>query len=68
MCKDFYFSYPKYGDVNDLEYFHNTTGQWDPKASEKVDMTLEQFEAIRKELAARTIPIDAESFSKIEKK
>ena len=54
--------------MNDLEYFHNTTGQWDPKASEKVDMTLEQFEAIRKELAARTIPIDAESFSKIGKK
>ena len=65
VCKDFYFSYPKYGDVNDLEYFHNTTGQWDPKASEKVDMTFEQLEEIRKELAARTVPIDAETFSTI---
>ena len=63
VCKDFYFSYPKYGDVNDLEYFHNTTGQWDPKASEKVDMTFEQLEEIRKELAARTVPMDAETFS-----
>lgn len=67
VCKDFYFSYPKFGDINELEFFHNTTGQWDPEASEKVEMTLEQFEVIRKELAARTIPIDAESFSKIEK-
>ena len=63
VCKNFYFSYPKYGDVKDLEYFHNTTGQWDPDASEKVDMTFEQLEEIRKELAARTVPMDAETFS-----
>jgi hypothetical protein len=49
--------------VKDLEYFHNTTGQWDPKASEKVDMTFEQLEEIRKEIAARTIPMDAETFA-----
>jgi len=68
VCIDFYFSYPKYGDVKDLEYFHNTTGQWDPKASEKVDMTFEQLEEIRKALAARTIPMDAETFSALRNK
>jgi hypothetical protein len=51
-----------------LEYFHNTTGEWDPDASEKVDMTFEQLEEIRKDLAARTIPIDAESFSGVGEK
>ena len=68
VCKDFYFSYPKFGDINELEYFHNTTGEWDPDASEKVDMTFEQLEEIRKDLAARTIPIDAESFSGVGEK
>ena len=68
VCKNFYFSYPKFGDINELEYFHNTTGEWDPEASEKVDMTFEQLEEIRKELAARTVALDAESFSEIGKK
>ncbi|MBR6534722.1 MAG: hypothetical protein IKT65_04000 [Clostridia bacterium] len=67
VCKDFYFSYPKFGDINEVEYFHNTTGEWDPDASEKVDMTFEQLEEIRKELAARTIPIDSKPFSTVEK-
>ena len=68
VCKNFYFSYPKFGDINDLEIFHNTTGQWDPKASEKVDMTLEQLEELRKEIAARTVPIDAQLLAQIEAK
>ena len=67
VCIDFYFSYPKYGDINELEYFHNTTGQWDPDVSEKVDMTFEQFEQIRMNLAARTVSIDAEMLSQIKK-
>lgn len=67
VCKDFYFSYPKYGDINELEYFHNTTGEWDPDVSEKVDMTFEQLEQIRKELAARTVALDAELLSGIGK-
>ena len=67
VCKDFYFSYPKYGDINDLEYFHNTTGEWDPKVSEKVDMTFEQLEQIRKDLAARTVALDTELLSGIGK-
>ena len=68
VCKDFYFSYPKYGDINEIEYFHNTTGEWDPKVSEKVDMTFEQLEQIRKELAARTVSIDAELLADTGKK
>ena len=67
ICKDFYFSYPVYGDINNLEYFHNTTGQWDPDSSEKVDMTFDDLEAMRKELAGRTVAIDAENFSEINK-
>lgn len=68
VCIDFYFSYPKYGDINELEYFHNTTGEWDPDVSEKVDMTFEQLEQIRKELAARTVALDAQLLSEIETK
>ena len=67
ICKDFYFSYPVYGDINNLEYFHNTTGQWDPEVSEKIEMTFDELEAMRKELAERTVAIDAEKFSEIGK-
>lgn len=65
ICKDFYFSYPVYGDIHNLEYYHNTTGQWDPAVSEKVDMTFEDLEALRKALAEKTVAIDAEKFSEI---
>ena len=67
VCVDFYFTYPKYGDINDIEFYHNTTGEWDPEVSEKVDMTIDQFEEIRKNLAARTVFIDATKLSELGK-
>lgn len=67
VCVDFYFTYPKYGDINDIEFYHNTTGEWDPEVSEKVDMTIEQFEEIRKNLAARTVFIDGTKLSELGK-
>ena len=59
VCKNFYFTYPVDGDGKNMAYYHNTTGVWDSEGSEKIDMTFEQLEEIRKELAARTIPVDA---------
>jgi hypothetical protein len=67
VCKDFYFTAPIDGDGSNMGYYHNTTGAWDPKVSEKIDMTFEEFETIRKELAARTVSVDASKLAGIGK-
>ena len=68
ICKNFYFTYPVDGDGDNMAYYHNTTGVWNSEGSEKIDMTFEEFEAIRKDLAARTVPIDAAKISEVGKK
>ena len=67
VCKDFYFTYPIDGDGSNMGYFHNTTGVWDSEGSEQIDMTFEELEAIRKDLAARTVPVDAAKLSDVGK-
>ena len=68
ICKNFYFTYPVDGDGDNMAYYHNTTGVWNSEGSEKIDMTFEEFEAIRKDLAARTVPMDAAKLSEVGKK
>ena len=65
ICKNFYFTYPIDGDGNNMGYYHNTTGIWNSEGSEKIDMTFEELEAIRKDLAARTVPVDAAKLSEV---
>ena len=67
VCKDFYFTYLKDAENNEFAYYHNTRGQWDPKCSEEVDMTAEDFEEIRKNLAERTVALDDVKFSEVGK-
>ena len=65
VCKDFYFTYPKNNDLEKFAFYHNTTGTWDPKASEEIQMTHEEFEQKRKELAARTVSMEDVKFAKV---
>ena len=65
VCKDFYFTYPKNNDLNNFVYYHNTTGVWDPAESEEIQMTPEEFEQKRKELAARTVSMEDVKFAKV---
>jgi hypothetical protein len=67
ICLDYYFTYPKNNDLNNFVCYHNTTGVFDPEGSEEIQMTAEELEAKRQELAARTEPIDAVKFSEIGK-
>lgn len=68
VCKDFYFTYPKStGESRSFGYYHNTTGEWDPEGSEELQMTLDEFEELRKELAKRTVPLDDVKFSEVGK-
>ena len=43
ICKDYYFTHEQDEDYADLACYHNTTGEWDKDASEKLDMTLDEF-------------------------
>ncbi len=63
VCKDFYFTYPKGESSSEVGYYHNTSGDWDPTVSEEMDITAEAFEAIRAELAAKTVELSGTKFS-----
>ena len=65
VCKDFYFTYPKNNDLNNFVYYHNTTGVWDPAESEEIQMTPEEFEQKRKDLAAHTALLEDVKFSEV---
>lgn len=66
VCKDFYFTYPK--DIADeFAYYHNTSGKWDPACSQELDMTPDEFEEIRKNLAERTVHLNDVKFSEVGK-
>lgn len=50
-CEDFYFS-----DLNkkgEIVFFHNHTGEWEHKVSEKLDISSDEFFAMEDELIAR---------------
>lgn len=63
VCKNFYFTYPQSGNSGELGYFHNTSGEWTSEGSEHLDITAEEFEAIRAELAAKTVELSGTKFS-----
>ena len=67
VCKDFYFTYPKDENIDQFLYYHNTSGKWDPAVSEKMDMSPQEFEEIRKNLAERTAVLDDVKLSEMGK-
>jgi hypothetical protein len=66
-CKDFYFTYPKSEAANGFAYYHNTSGKWDPEVSEELNMTAEEFEAIRDKLASKTVELSGVKVSSLKK-
>lgn len=54
LCSDYYFTHEKRPGVSEVAYFHNTSGQWVPKASEELKITGEQFWQIADKLAKQT--------------
>lgn len=64
VCKDFYFSYEKNNDFEDIGFFHNTTGIYEKSASEELDITDDEFWAIEEKLSESTAELDFIPFSK----
>jgi|GEM_PF-518583 len=65
-CKDYYFSYETDEDASVVGYYHNTTGEWDKKASEKMDISDEAFGKLSADLEARMISVELTPFSTVE--
>ena len=52
--KDYYFTYEKDEDFTEIGFYHNTAGDWDPKVSEELDVSEDEFWAISDALARNT--------------
>lgn len=66
VCDDFYFTYPNDNDPSVIELFHNTTGIFYNKDSEKLDMTLDEFWALQEKMSKGTSEIEGTPFSKLD--
>ena len=63
-CIDFYFSKEKGESIEDIGFFHNTTGEWEVSVSEEIDE--ESYWNINAAYSERTIPLEFKPFAKYE--
>jgi len=62
ICNDYYFTHEQDEDYAELACYHNTTGEWDKDASEKMDMTLEEFWQLEEELMEQVSLVELQPF------
>lgn len=53
-CIDYYFTYEKDGNFEEIGAYHNTTGEWDPSRSKELDISLDDFWQIELDLIEQT--------------
>ena len=46
VVEDYYFTYDTEEDPTIINFYHNTSGQWDPSVSEQMDVTNDEFFAL----------------------
>ena len=62
ICNDYYFTHEQDEDYADLACYHNTTGEWDKDASEKLDMTLDEFWQMEEDLMEQAKLVEVQPF------
>jgi hypothetical protein len=62
-CEDFYFTDTQGDDFEKLDYYYNTSGDWDPALSQKLVITREAFEEIDLSLIQQVKSFDLTPFS-----
>lgn len=62
-CEDYYFTHETDESFQEIGYYHNTTGEWDVEASEKLDITDDAFWSIMQNYEAQCIPLDLTPFA-----
>ena len=63
ICKDYYFTHEVDGDFANIGCFHNTTGEWDVDASEKMDVTLDEFWQMELDLMEQVALVEVQPFT-----
>ncbi len=71
-CNDFYFTYEKDDQFEEIGFYHNTSGEWDKSVSEKLLISADQFWQIESDLEKQIhnialIPFSAYKLSSGEK-
>ncbi len=64
--KDFYFTYEKNNNYEDVGFFHNTTGVYDMAAAEELKIDADAFWALDAALAEKTVKLSFTPFSEFE--
>ncbi len=63
ICDDYYFTFEKDENFEQIGYYHNTTGEWDKSVSEEMDITGEEFWEMETELEDRITNVELTRFS-----
>lgn len=65
-CTDYYFTYELDENFEEIGFFHNTTGEWDPAASQQLDVDEEDFWMIEEEMDQQIRTMELTPFSSYE--
>ena len=65
-CTDYYFTYELDENFEEIGFFHNTTGEWDPGVSEQLDVDEEAFWMIEEEMDQQIRNMELTPFSSYE--
>lgn len=57
QCLDYFFTHEKDGDFENIAFYHNLTGEWNPDLSEELEMTDEQFWRLQQDAEDRITEI-----------
>lgn len=55
QCNDFFFTYEKNGNFDDIGVFYNLTGEWDVSKSYELNITMEEYEQTHQALANQVV-------------
>lgn len=62
-CNDYYFTYEKDESLEEIGFYHNTSGEWDKSVSEELDITADEFWKIEEGLENQVDKIEMTPFS-----
>lgn len=63
-CNDYYFTHEKNGQLDDIGFYHNISGKWDPSMSEELSLSDDEFWQIESDLMDRIQNLELTPFSK----
>ena len=63
---DYYFTYETDETMTEIGFFHNNSGEWDPRAAERLNVDADAFFAMQDAYAQRTVELDDTKFAALE--